>query len=885
MVVMPCPRIHRSKKPESSSGDALFVNDQDGATATGQPATSPSNLGEERLVLENIFRPLTPQRDEMNKSSGRQEQRLPRLDIIRPDFVREKGSRLSLVALSNRIRRRLSRESQASRRISKPVDQRVASPSSTGVENTPQHPDVSVDIIGGDTISDTGYDSDARFILTPQITQRVASSPTSILSRLRRKRLSAIESGGTASNEASPSIPHFRSRAADADNGGLAVADQPVPRDGLSVFGGSNEKGQQSSSSGRLRRSSSTRFSSDELPRLVIPKSRSFNSAIPGYAPGWHSTEFPLHIERYGRCSLAIDAVAPAASPRVGPPANLFDAPACSLDQFPQTPNPASFVFSTATSRDFQLVAQQSLNARGLPIFGPSASAPSTTISHSVTASPDPLYSSKRASSIYSTRTNNLASSISPIRGGSSDYGSPTSTKAELSSESGVNNAQTITAPQPVLTKLDPKSMKRRSRFVEDFPGLFPNTPNDSQTQGQDTLGTRASRTRSASDGWLSRGKRQGYGYTFVSQGEEEAMVLWERAVKAHANQMMPESSRRNSRNIFRRKRKSSQKDVNHHQSQDDSVSVISTSTSEVPQQEPTCPSIGDVPVGSPVLLPKKTSPANNCGRAVSLWARFPSHTRAERNASAGRSDDVASQDFDSIRSQRNDSDNQSLCLTKSRQSDTRSYRKKGKRFIKQWVRLHRYNSLSRRRHKAGQRALTSMSEQSRCPERELIVGGRIGYRSLEGLGGVEQESKRHSHQPREREGPSLAGPASLAEGPNHHTQELSGEQVANPTCDEDMDTSIEAYTAEAWSQLYHDCLETLSDQADGGPDSGNASRHTATANSPNRKGEDQRDLTASSSTDLRGSTTEFKEQQLANEIGARNNLLEMVEDAWGGGT
>src|SRR5205814_3882161 len=94
------------------------------------------------------------------------------------------------------------------------------------------------------------------------------------------------------------------------------------------------------------------------------------------------------------------------------------------------------------------------------------------------------------------------------------------------------NQADMETSQQDKALRVEGKVTKKLGHVPCDKgSGNYPQSPNCSR---------REHGTRSTSEGWLSGGRRQGYGYEFVSEFSEEGeTLLWKRA---HDGQAGPNS-------------------------------------------------------------------------------------------------------------------------------------------------------------------------------------------------------------------------------------------------------------------------------------------------------------------------------------------------------
>ncbi|KAK2801863.1 hypothetical protein FQN51_005012 [Onygenales sp. PD_10] len=447
-----------------------------------------------------------------------------------------------------------------------------------------------------------------------------------------------------------------------------------------------------------------------------------------------------------------------------------------------------------------------------------------------------------------------------------------------------------------------------RSRFIEDFNSRYSTTSSDLAIQNCN--GVKGETRRSVSDGWLSEGKRQGYGYNFVNDSEGgspssnqhdmDATVDWRSSFGR--NQLSPTDSTRqgrNSRSVSQPSRTL----------QNNSGSVYeSTERIDEHQSPGSGKSVGTGP-SEPQWTQDRNGNDNRRLPLSSAWARFPSHLRnARMDAPAGLSDNVIARDFATTQVPKEVSNKEDTSPRQGRElqkSDTGISIRKGTGLIKQWVRSHRSNSLDRRRYRAGHRRQSSKSGELKYPELETIPAGRSPQRVLEEIGDVKKEVKRYEKELKRnrRSGAttSSAGSGSGAGAPEYLSP-LGSHPPNQPVhyhnqcggLDGSVDVSIEPSSAEVWSRLYDDCIGELSDDNEP-PASSNPNMQPSMSsaqrlnNNNNNETNDGRprargqESQSTSMDHLRLSTTEFKDDQLVNEASSKVGLLSMVERAWGG--
>lgn len=145
--------------------------------------------------------------------------------------------------------------------------------------------------------------------------------------------------------------------------------------------------------------------------------------------------------------------------------------------------------------------------------------------------------------------------------------------------------------------------------------------------------------------------------------------------------------------------------------------------------------------LGSDLLLKSKKSIGDLFGRVkganghrdFSSWARFPSHTRAERNESAGPDDRVEAQDFSTPITNRSPLHQLSSTprtpkgswkrLHWRKKSKSLTFTRSAKRARKKWSEFQRSQSSEFRRPRSGRRTSVSIGGPVEYPELELVAG------------------------------------------------------------------------------------------------------------------------------------------------------------------
>lgn len=233
MGFLPCPRLRRETARSSEPDDNNSL--QDGSSDCSVPeALAPlpeDQLDEEGRALAGFFRPLATTRSDTIPSRSRSV--VSRANTPRSQTVTQKKSRASLTSLPGKLRRKLSRDARSSKRR-----QDLASS---------QYQVRTSDIFRTGRADDGGYDSDAHYLQTPQITQRLEGSPSSVhLQPGKRSALSnespqdglvSVSTGeavsksvGIRDEERIPGSRHAAPEDVDMAPEGIAEGDEDPPR-------------------------------------------------------------------------------------------------------------------------------------------------------------------------------------------------------------------------------------------------------------------------------------------------------------------------------------------------------------------------------------------------------------------------------------------------------------------------------------------------------------------------------------------------------------------------------------------------------------------------------------------------------------------------------
>ncbi|OAX83334.1 hypothetical protein ACJ72_02313 [Emergomyces africanus] len=786
MVFSPCPRNQRSK---DSTPNARGTPLPDHSAHQDLPARPNSAaLGtqiEERLAFEAIFSPSARRTGDPEPEVTLEVQQTPRATANWATKLHPKPSRISLIQLSHKIRRRLSRESQLSKKSSKKFKEGELT-LQDGDQNA--NPTTGMDIT---TTNDTEYDSDARYILTPQITERIS-----------RSVLWDIEHGQGSSGTNHDMFP-------TGFDGAISTLWDEAPSSGI----------MHTSNSGSILANSQG-------------------------------------IHKFGRFDNGLRLDLQPASPRFTsistlPTGRRIRTGDNDIDSAPRLGAPFSGLspeHDLARANDRRALAPTSL----IPYQAKVISDISKSRSESLTPEFELELEAHHDPSAYSRKAAECSESF--IR-----HSKPTRSR------------RTSSAPCRSPSAWEPRNRYRaESRFIESFDDVYSSSSSDLVIRGSDS-GQNFTKSRSVSDGWLSDGKRLGYGYRFVMEEDENY-------AHSEPHDIKPQTDRRrttDTEQLDTVKLLESQRRLK-------CASHDSGESTAVSQQVCAC---DDHSGGKNVLRREEivtqmnsTEAQKNAFESVgsnksffSSWARFPSHSKTTRNESAGLSDQVVPRDFAPTE--------MPLPQVACHKNDSSTFKRKDTGLFS-WTRLHRSDNVDRRRYRAGHRRETSRSNELKDPDLEIIPGGPTGQLILEQIGDIRGEPKRCKQRAKAREWSVRAREQQTPWAKVEHPSPLGSHppsQLDFSTFDgSGMDPSMEPCSAVAWSRLYEDCIGSFSD--DGGIVSDPGSVECPERAPVDRQTPDHLSI----SMDIRNSTAEFKEEQYANEVRSRDGLLHLVEQAWG---
>lgn len=786
----------------------------------------------------------------------------------------------------------------------------------TGKQSSPfPDPNVLPDILGSGPASEGGYDSDAQGITTPRVEPSIADSTGM-----------SVENLDSHSNCESKNVkgdPPTRSQEVcsrdiirNAENIKEAMSIDPVPgakppSKCLIPEAMSPERTPKTNQNRHGTSNAVTRIPSKDGTRLNVSRPkvgvnivRASRASEPAEPSEKMSSVFPQRSSSSATPipHRQVSIVSQSIRSPLGPGPKPFDH--------------VSFAWDTSDSQDRALnTADTQTHQREASSIYPSHpnSLPSSPGS-SAPASPPPI--PRELYSIDATASLNEATTAAPFNGPTSTENNPISSQKRESSIFCSETQDWVQYDTLLLSNGPSPGQPTQSRFTEQLesPKSKHGNITDSQRRNRER---RSDSSRKTSDGWLSGGRRQGYGYEFVSEADEDTNIMWKRAMKAHAEEGSVRSRRR-SQNSFTWKGKKRFVNSSRDGSSEDSGMKQDPAP---PDERASIENKGKIPApGIGVVMSKKEKGTEKSpARSLRKWANFPSHSRAERCASAGTTDNVTVRDFSSTQDQRSIPEDYSSTPQVDGQVERETPRKSGREWFRQWTKLARQSNIDLRRYRAGHRAEVSRSGLLKYPELELIPDGPQPYVVMEELGNVEKASKeflrRQKEQTKAEASPKSNVPAVReADMPNTgtgaKTEPLSKSDSRSDTGTENefvlapvspltpdpelaspltaigetvsMEPFSESISAQMWSRLYEDCVKRPTSD-NGGDVFSLASVPSSRAASP-EQARDQRLTAISTSMDLHSSTADFKEFQLADEVKTRDSLMRMVEAAWGSG-
>ncbi|KAJ9218644.1 hypothetical protein DTO169C6_9034 [Paecilomyces variotii] len=350
-----------------------------------------------------------------------------------------------------------------------------------------------------------------------------------------------------------------------------------------------------------------------------------------------------------------------------------------------------------------------------------------------------------------------------------------------------------------------PQTTGTQSKFKEQFEPASPNT-------NSAAIGTEETVSRRVSVGWMSGGRRLGFGYAFVpSEGTEGSKPQISDTSVDDGPALPPEQLRLESRIHDHSKGASSDKAF-----LTPNLALPDAGMAGRPSYNDNCTESGEIRE-----LSGRRSRQHSSLRAKTehLWAKLPSHSRTERCGSATYSDGVIVRDFYSRPSP-------DYVMRKELGKEKRAAGAgKSRKFIRKWTRLYRPKSFEARRYRAGFTAEAAKYRQPKFPELQIPRGTSVvPYK--EQLGDYKEEVRQREwwmKQKTERilmTGSSDSAPMQtlstcpqqiLMENERFSTETHSTPQPGN-TGKENLNQQSPS-TAQEWSRLYEDCVNIPADE------------------------------------------------------------------------
>lgn len=742
MVFLPCPKFqrggHRSSDTEDSPA-ADGITERDVPEPTSQLSVDDSER--DREALAGIFAQPTPQ-------SSRNRIRIPfrsrSLASRYPSIARTK-SRVSMTSISSKLRRRFSKDANLAKK-----------PSRVTIAGTQEVFDESE---GG---SNAGYDSDAHCILTPQITEAVNGSPYSVAKRRephdkQAQRTSTLLSGVIDAEQA----PECAS---------IAGARTPLPKDPDSSCTDKN------STSVRSRKETNT---ATGTPRACEKKTDN----------GVYGTPAGSCLESF---FTPPDGRSPADDGRTNNPHEGLDIASPKLQQsatrapafhrlYPVPERPPPPIPCRHPAR--RASVQGTPDSRTKLLY--SERPPSFNISR-----PEPRQSPQVNQGSAVIRRNDVSESAGAIEPTASNGAGPFKTEVNSDQSDGGLQGQAKSpkhprapvpkgfAGGPQTDSLDKLHVAKRnsiavrqSRFREDFEVSY-----TEEVAPKNLTRSKSTREqhRSSSEGWLSEGRRLGYGYNFVPGSGSPA----------------------------KRATQGQQKAADNKQQEDDRTPVEGPVHAEANSKKPLNPAAetneetNTAPLTALPDCPVDTTDTNikatQVKRSFSLrsWARFPRSGKKESSFAAVHDATVPDTE---------------VTATETETPKTTPKGPRGKGLFRN-LSLARGKSILKRRESVP----SELIELGRTARGEGPSNSSVHEQPTEGAGGAtgsRDASLGHvlgssTYSPLLRPG-GYDGPL------DHRLHPLSSLDRSSENQDPAA-SATDMRTAESWSQLYQDCLPEL---------------------------------------------------------------------------
>ena len=350
---------------------------------------------------------------------------------------------------------------------------------------------------------------------------------------------------------------------------------------------------------------------------------------------------------------------------------------------------------------------------------------------------------------------------------------------------------------------------------------------------------------------WCPSNRRRGFGYDFVLPADEEASSIWEKALRAHANQNSSLSTSLRSISPAR-SRQSLEKRLEGNKTPRRRPPLrrgIRFSSSGLWKQwQASSGAERNSTISKNASKPGIGTLKNHIISPPASWSRFPSHTLVERCFSpAGKADNVSSRDF-------------------ALELPTKSAEKKGKSVTFEKKKKSRTMKLGRSMmHTMSRIYNIDIRRLNRGHRSSISVEGRLEYPELEIL-------PHPSSPPQPLDMMSKHDIAAVLNSLHPNSSQQSVLNKPDP-----IDESF--YKARLWSKLYEDCVQY---PADGESQAGDASSDHFHPHTPSESSRQDHDISSPrSSADMRNSTLDFQQSLQDHEAKARERALQAADDAW----
>lgn len=397
----------------------------------------------------------------------------------------------------------------------------------------------------------------------------------------------------------------------------------------------------------------------------------------------------------------------------------------------------------------------------------------------------------------------------------------------------------------------------KASKFTEDFEEPF--SRDRDMYPRRHSIGTL--------DGGYSLGKLSVHGRELSSEAAEgNASIIWERALKTHAQEQANKLLRASEEGMTKQSRESFDSReraicIDGHQQKMLDTKMESSGNAPGPEvQNLGHPIPSDAASISARPQFKKRQSGNKTTSSIASWTRYPSHDRSERSSSAaGEQDHVASRDFaHEVKPTKVGTEKRMFSGSKQKKSRSMTF---PKNIFKSWSRIYKSRSTDFRRFAGGHRSSIATAGILEYPELEMLPRPSPYYRSLEELSFTMSSE------------PGVKKSSKISESSTEYDEE-----AASPRAESN---------ANAWSDLYEDCVQYPQDidqTSNTVAKDTDRDRLASVLRKPEKsKADTPRDLSGYTTSDLRESTLDFQARLQIDEANARERALRAAEEAWGG--